>query len=158
MADDNPPQKRPPVKMGLRVVARHAAGRHGGRELARDVTESHRPKLLDASTRLARPPGRHPPPPAPPAPPAFSPPPELAEPAPAFSSPPEFDDPTAGLSPSAPSVARAPAPPPPAPAPPTVAREPAAPAAPGGGPSQDKIAAAGLSPFAAQWLFGDQAS
>ena len=38
--------------MGLRVVARHSAGRHGGRALAREVAESHRPKHLDASTRL----------------------------------------------------------------------------------------------------------
>src|SRR4051812_26095879 len=55
MADETPPDSpRPPVRMGLRVVARHSAGRYGGRALARDVTESHRPKHLDASTRLSR--------------------------------------------------------------------------------------------------------
>ena len=55
MADDTPPSpSRPPVRMGLRVVARHSAGRHGGRALARDVAEAHRPKLLDAATRLSR--------------------------------------------------------------------------------------------------------
>ena len=58
MADETPPDpqpsRRPPVRMGLRVVARHSAGRYGGRHLAHSVVESHRPKLLDASTRLAR--------------------------------------------------------------------------------------------------------
>ena len=56
MADDTPPepQHRPPVRMGLRVAARHSAGRHGGRVLAEQVVETHRPKLLDAATRLAR--------------------------------------------------------------------------------------------------------
>ena len=43
--------------MGLRVVARHSAGRYGGRALAREVAESHRPKHLDAATRLSRTPG-----------------------------------------------------------------------------------------------------
>src|SRR5215212_723976 len=55
MADETPPDPtplRPPVRMGLRVVARHSAGRHGGRALAHEVLESHRPKHLAASTRL----------------------------------------------------------------------------------------------------------
>jgi hypothetical protein len=40
MADDTPPDShRPPVRMGLRVVARHSAGRYGGRSLARGVAE-----------------------------------------------------------------------------------------------------------------------
>ena len=66
MADDTPPepQHRPPVRMGLRVAARHSAGRHGGRVLAEQVAETHRPKLLDASTRLARNPAPPAPPPA----------------------------------------------------------------------------------------------
>src|SRR4051812_7941821 len=72
MAEDTPsdqqPPRRPPVHMGLRVVARHSAGRHGGRQLAHDVVESHRPKLLDASTRLARTAASAPPPPPPPPP------------------------------------------------------------------------------------------
>src|SRR4051812_22163243 len=140
---DSQPPRRPPVKMGLRVVARHDAGRHGGRALAREVVEAHRPKHLDAATRLAR----HPAPPAPPAPPSFG------GDAPAFSaapaaptapdggyaSPPDFAAPTAGLGTG-----------------PTLARQPAEP--PSAGPSESKMAAAGLSPFAAQWLFGDQAS
>ena len=57
MADETPPDSTPPrrpVRMGLRVVARHSAGRYGGRALAREVVESHRPKHLEASTRLAR--------------------------------------------------------------------------------------------------------
>src|SRR3954452_23291171 len=69
MADDTPPDSpRPPVRMGLRVVARHSAGRYGGRALARDVAEAHRPKHLDASTRLSRSAAdvAAPPPPAPP--------------------------------------------------------------------------------------------
>ena len=70
MADDTPPDQQPPprapVRMGLRVVARHSAGRYGGRHLAHTVVESHRPKLLDASTRLARQPSAPPAPPAPP--------------------------------------------------------------------------------------------
>src|SRR5689334_9509961 len=82
MADDiqpdSQPTRREPVRMGLRVVARHSAGRHGGRALAREVVESHRPKLLDASTRLARHPAgaefeapyEAPAPPAPPAAPS----------------------------------------------------------------------------------------
>jgi hypothetical protein len=55
MADETPPDTtphRPPVRMGLRVVARHSAGRHGGRALAHEVVEAHRPKHLAASTRL----------------------------------------------------------------------------------------------------------
>src|SRR3954469_20485800 len=71
---DSQPPRRPPVKMGLRVVARHAAGRQGGRALAREVVESHRPKHLDAATRLAAPP--EPPPPARPADPPAPPTPE----------------------------------------------------------------------------------
>ena len=68
MADDTPPDSsRPPARaMGLRVVARHSAGRHGGRALAREVAESHRPEAprrVDAA--LA-----HPTSTAPPAPPA----------------------------------------------------------------------------------------
>src|SRR3954462_2159100 len=95
---DTTPQQRAPVRMGLRVVARHSAGRHGGRALAREVVEAHRPKLLDSSTRLARPP------PAPPAaapggggyqPPA--PPPAPAPPAgPEFFAP-DFATPTAAF-------------------------------------------------------------
>src|SRR3954470_21085140 len=65
---DQPQPSRPPVRMGLRVVARHSAGRHGGRALAREVVEQHRPKLLDASTRLARTSAAAPPPPPPPPP------------------------------------------------------------------------------------------
>src|SRR3954468_18085574 len=49
---DTTPQQRAPVRMGLRVVARHSAGRHGGRALAHEVVEAHRPKHLPASTRL----------------------------------------------------------------------------------------------------------
>ena len=73
MADETPPDTtphRPPVRMGLRVVARHSAGRHGGRALAHEVVESHRPKHLQASTRLkpvAGGGGAPPPPPGPPA-------------------------------------------------------------------------------------------
>ena len=68
MADDTPPAipPRPPVRMGLRVVARHSAGRAGGRVLAQHVIDARQPKLLDAATRLARIPA----PPAPPPPPA----------------------------------------------------------------------------------------
>src|SRR5262245_1090753 len=65
---DQPQPSRPPVRMGLRVVARHSAGRHGGRALAREVVEQHRPKLLDASTRLSRASAAAPPPPPPPPP------------------------------------------------------------------------------------------
>src|SRR3954471_21457441 len=70
MADETPPDTashRPPVRMGLRVVARHSAGRHGGRALAHEVAESHRPKHLPASTRLKPVAARSvaPPPPAP---------------------------------------------------------------------------------------------
>ena len=80
MADDTPPQKRPPVKMGLRVVARHSAGRHGGRALAREVAEARAPKHLAASTRLSRHPDEDAAPetyapvaaPAPPAPPVVA--------------------------------------------------------------------------------------
>src|SRR5262249_36609784 len=71
--------------------------------------------------------------------------------------------------PAAPSIARTPAeveppaalaapPVSPTPQPASIARTPSPPAAPTGGPSEDKITAAGLSPFAAQWLFGDQSS
>src|SRR4051812_47502633 len=73
MADETPPDSpRPPVRMGLRVVARHSAGRYGGRALAREVTEAHRPKHLDASTRLSRSAAEvaPPPPPAPPSAPS----------------------------------------------------------------------------------------
>src|SRR3954454_25151392 len=72
MADETPPDTtphRPPVRMGLRVVARHSAGRHGGRALAHEVVEAHRPKHLAASTRLKPVAARSvaPPPVAPPA-------------------------------------------------------------------------------------------
>src|SRR4051794_6916100 len=73
MADETPPdttpQQRAPVRMGLRVVARHSAGRHGGRALAHEVVEAHRPKHLAASTRLKPVAARSvaPPPVAPPA-------------------------------------------------------------------------------------------
>src|SRR5829696_5200564 len=98
MADDiqpdSQPTPRPPVRMGLRVVARHSAGRHGGRALARDVVESHRPKLLDASTRLARHPSEAPAPPAPPAPPMAAAPAQAPLELPEFFSP-DFDAPAA---------------------------------------------------------------
>src|SRR3954454_19792154 len=68
MADEiSPDSPRPPVRMGLRVVARHSAGRYGGRALARDVAEAHRPQHPDAATRLSRPPAPAPPPPPAPA-------------------------------------------------------------------------------------------
>src|SRR4051794_41976720 len=72
MADETPPDTtphRPPVRMGLRVVARHSAGRHGGRALAHEGVEAHRPKHLPASTRLKPVAARSgaPPPVAPPA-------------------------------------------------------------------------------------------
>src|SRR5215470_19768105 len=71
MADETPPDTtphRPPVHMGLRVLARHSAGRHGGRALAHEVVEAHRPKhdaarLKPVAARSFAPP---PPPPAPP--------------------------------------------------------------------------------------------
>src|SRR6188472_3787495 len=47
--------RRPPVRMGLRVLARHSAGRLGGRHLAHAVVEARAPKLLPASVRLAEP-------------------------------------------------------------------------------------------------------
>src|SRR4051794_39929038 len=81
MADEPPPDSpRPPVRMGLRVVARHSAGRYGGRALARDVAEAHRPKHLDASTRLSRSAAdvAAPPPPAPPSAPSAPAPPGAA--------------------------------------------------------------------------------
>src|SRR5918997_1702279 len=84
MADETPPDStspRRPVRMGLRVVARHSAGRYGGRALARDVAESHRPKHLDAATPLAR--NAAPPPAAPPPPPGAAPPAAAEAPAPA---------------------------------------------------------------------------
>src|SRR3954451_16470846 len=66
MADETAPDSpRPPDRMGLRVVARHSSARYGGRALARDVAESHRPKPLAAATRLSRWPSPAPPPPAP---------------------------------------------------------------------------------------------
>src|SRR3954471_4693767 len=93
MADETPPDTtphRPPVRMGLRVVARHSAGRHGGRALAHEIVESHRPKHLQASTRLKRVAARSPAPPPPPAPPAA----EFA-----------YDAPPAGGGPAAPAPA-----------------------------------------------------
>src|SRR4051812_17959628 len=73
MADETPPDSpsRPPVHMGLRVVARHSAGRYGGRTLAREVTEAHRPKPPAAPPRLSR--SASSAPPAPPAPPSAAP-------------------------------------------------------------------------------------
>src|SRR4051794_31120267 len=71
---DTPPDpadtpRRPPVRMGLRVLARHSAGRHGGRPLAHAVVEARAPKLLPASMRLAEPAlARAAAPPAPPPP------------------------------------------------------------------------------------------
>src|SRR3954469_730746 len=55
MADTPPdqPNRRAPVHMGLRVLARHSAGRHGGRHLAHEVVEARTPKHLHASMRLA---------------------------------------------------------------------------------------------------------
>src|SRR5947208_52787 len=75
MADETPSDPTPhraPVRMGLRVVARHAAGRHGGAAVAHEVVESHRPKHLPASTRLSPVAARAAAPPPPPAPPASS--------------------------------------------------------------------------------------
>src|SRR5689334_5278851 len=85
MADETPPDSpRQPVRMGLRVVARHSAGRYGGRALAREVVEAHRPKHLDAATRLSRSASYAPPaPPAPPSAPAPAPAPPVAAGAPA---------------------------------------------------------------------------
>src|SRR5215213_9243127 len=60
MSDETPHDVRdelPPVRMALRVVGRHGAGRAGGRHLARAVTTARAPKHLAASTRLAQ----HPP-------------------------------------------------------------------------------------------------
>src|SRR4051794_33110469 len=51
MADTPSPPPRP--RMGLHVLARHSAGRHGGRHLAHEVAEARAPKLLHASQRLA---------------------------------------------------------------------------------------------------------
>src|SRR4051794_38762713 len=130
---DTTPQQRAPVRMGLRVIARHSAGRHGGRALAHEVVESHRPKHLAASTRLSPVVARSAAPPPPPAPPSA--------PAPAFSSPDAFADESYGV------VARSAAAPAPA--------APAAPAAPNSGPDE---LPRGMSDFAAQWLFGDQQS
>src|SRR3954466_5586922 len=80
---DTPPDpadtpRRPPVHMGLRVLARHGAGRHGGRHLAHAVVEARAPKLLPASMRLAEPARARaaaPPAPPPPAPAVARPPP-----------------------------------------------------------------------------------
>src|SRR4051794_2561056 len=86
MADD-PTEKphRPPVHMGLRVLARHSAGRHGGRALAHSVVEARAPKLLPSAVRLSRAPA---PPARPPAPaPAAAAPPAPAPPAAAFDRP-----------------------------------------------------------------------
>src|SRR4051794_31599417 len=47
----------PPVRMALRVVARHGVGRAGGRRLARAVRYARAPKHLAASTRIALPGG-----------------------------------------------------------------------------------------------------
>src|SRR5215470_12085932 len=113
MADETPPDTtphRPPVHMGLRVLARHSAGRHGGRALAHEVAEAHRPKHDAARLKPVAARSFAPPPPPPPAPGAV---------------PPEFiyesyDAAPLAPAPAAPSVARAPA---------------AAPAAPHAGPS-----------------------
>src|SRR4051794_29373233 len=129
MADETPPDitpHRPPVRMGLRVVARHSAGRHGGRALAHEVVEAHRPKHLAASTRLKPGAAR-----------AAAPPP-VAPPAPEFAYE-SYDAPAPAATPAAPSVARAAAPP----------------AAPRSGPGPGNLPR-GMSDFAAQWLFGDQ--
>ena len=56
MSDETPQDIRselPPVRMALRVVGRHGAGRAGGRHLARSVVAARAPKHLAASTRLA---------------------------------------------------------------------------------------------------------
>src|SRR5918999_3845110 len=58
MTDDPPPTVRsglPPVRMALRVVGRHGAGRAGGRRLARAVVSARAPKHLAASTPIAHP-------------------------------------------------------------------------------------------------------
>src|SRR4051794_25229304 len=76
---DTPPDPSPPPRprMGLHVLARHGAGRHGGRHLAHEVAEARAPKLLHASQRLAE--GAalaraaHPAPVAPPPPPGWAP-------------------------------------------------------------------------------------
>src|SRR3954452_21111372 len=100
MADEIPPAPpRPPVRMGLRVVARHSAGRYGGRALARDVAGSHRPKHLDAGTGLSRSPAPAPPPPPAPAPPPPPPPASAASAPEAFGAPaaPQATAPDAGF-------------------------------------------------------------
>src|SRR5215470_14655963 len=99
MADETPPDTtphRPPVHMGLRVLARHSAGRHGGRALAHEVVEALRPRhdaarLKPVAARSFAPP---PPPPAP------------------SGSPSEFvyESYDAGPAPAAPPVARSAAP------------------------------------------------
>src|SRR5690348_8820787 len=130
MADETPPDTtphRPPVRMGLRVVARHSAGRHGGRALAHEVVEAHRPKHLAASTRLKPVAARSVAPPPPPSPAAEY----------VYES---YDAPAAA--PAAPAWPAA-----------SVARTPAAPAAPHAGPAN---LPRGMSDFAANWLFGDQ--
>ena len=49
MADDNTPRsqppRRPPVRMGLRVVARHSGGPLRRPALAHAVAQSHRPNI-----------------------------------------------------------------------------------------------------------------
>src|SRR4051812_25551398 len=57
MSDETPHDVRgelPPVRMALRVVGRHGAGRAGGRHLARSVAAARTPKHLAASTRLVQ--------------------------------------------------------------------------------------------------------
>src|SRR5690349_19044336 len=132
MADD-PTEKphRPPVHMGLRVLARHSAGRHGGRQLAHSVVEARTPKLLPSSVRLAegaRAASVARAPLAPPPPPGWS----AAE---------SFVSGGAAPAPAAPEAA--------------VARSPEPAAAESSRPSW---APSWMSDFAAQWMFGDQSS
>src|SRR3954447_8444914 len=57
MSDETPHDIRgdlPPVRMALKVVGRHGAGRAGGRALARAVVAARAPKHLAASPRRAR--------------------------------------------------------------------------------------------------------
>src|SRR4051794_23422679 len=129
MADD-PTERphRPPVHMGLRVLARHSAGRHGGRQLAHSVVEARTPKLLPSSVRLAE--GTR-----------------SASVARAPMAPP----PPPGWSAAEPSAAAAPAPGASA----SVARSPEPAAAESSRPSW---APSWMSDFAAQWMFGDQSA
>src|SRR3954447_25299890 len=122
MSDETPHDVRgdlPPVRMALRVVGRHGAGRVGGRALARAVVAARAPKHLAASTRLAP---RH----SAPVDPQFSPAP-LPGPAAHFQAPPSAYEPYPVAPPPPP---RGPSPVGPPPPPPVPAPAPAAAAPP----------------------------